>query len=97
MVQHVSVGRFITHASAYGCFATLARCFGTFSNYLGHLRGACHAMGFEAPPVGHTAIKRAMVAIIKRELHRPRSKRFINKREALQTGQPVANHDPLLA
>ena len=26
-----------------------ARCFGTFANYLGHLRGACHAMGCDAP------------------------------------------------
>ena len=55
------------------------RCFGTFANYLGHVRGACHAMGFEAPPVGHAAIRRAMIAIAKRELFRPRPKHFVNR------------------
>jgi len=55
------------------------RCFGTFANYLGYLRAACHASGFEAPPVGHPAIRRAMVAIVKRELFRPRPKLFLQK------------------
>jgi hypothetical protein len=44
------------------------RCIGTFTNYLGHLRGACHALGFEAPPVGHQAIRRSMSGIAKRQL-----------------------------
>ena len=52
---------------------------GTFGNYLSHLRGACHAMGFEAPPTGHPAMKRAMVAIAKRELFEAREKRFIDR------------------
>jgi len=56
------------------------RCLGTFGNYLSYLRAACHAMGMEGPPVGHPALRRAMVAIVKRELFLPRPKLFINKR-----------------
>ncbi len=59
--------------------ACLARCFGTFANYLGHLRGACYAIGCDAPPVGHAAIKRALIAIVKRELFSSKTKRFIDK------------------
>ncbi len=55
------------------------RCIGTFGNYVSHLRGACHAIGVEDPPDGHPALKRAMVAIIKRELFKAREKMFINR------------------
>ena len=55
------------------------RCLGTFANYLGHLRCACHALGLDAPPVGHQTIKRAMAGIVKRQLHDPRPKVFITK------------------
>ncbi len=55
------------------------RCFGTYANYLGHLRGACLALGHEPPPVGHPAIRRAMVAITKRELFCSKERRFIDK------------------
>ena len=55
------------------------RCFGTFANYLGDLRAACHALGHEAPPTGHPAIRRAMVAIAKREFFKPRPKLFIQR------------------
>ena len=55
------------------------RCLGTFANYLGHLRCACHALGLDAPPIGHQAIKRAMAGIVKRQLHDPRPKMFITK------------------
>lgn len=68
------------------------RCFGTYANYLGHLRGACHALGLEAPPVGHPAIRRAMVAITKRELFKHRAKRFINKYVRVQTFVDYAHH-----
>ena len=71
-VGSCSVGRCFKHLSC-------GRCFGTFSNYLGHVRGACHALGFEAPPVGHGAIKRAMIAIVKRELTTPRPRHFIDR------------------
>ncbi len=57
-----------------------ARCVGTFGNYLSYVRAACHANGYEAPPVGHPAIKRAMVAIVKRQLFTQRPKRFIQRR-----------------
>ena len=55
------------------------RCVGTFCNYLSHLRAACHANGFDAPPVGHPAIKRAMVAVVKRELFTKRNKLFVQR------------------
>ena len=55
------------------------RCAGTFGNYLGYLRGACHALGYDAPVVGHPTIKRAMIAIVKRECFKSRQKMFINK------------------
>ena len=49
------------------------RCLGTFGNYLGFLRSASCALGFESPPVGHPAIRRAMSAIAKRQVHTARS------------------------
>ena len=55
------------------------RCVGTFCNYLSHLRAACHANGFEAPPVGHPAIRRAMMAVVKRELFTARAKMFVQR------------------
>lgn len=55
------------------------RCAGTFGNYLGYLRGACHALGYEAPLVGHPAIKRALIAIVKRASFKSRQKMFIGK------------------
>jgi len=60
-------------------WANVFACSDTFSNYLTHLRGACHAMGFEAPPTRHPALSRAVVAILKRELFKARQKRFINR------------------
>ena len=60
-----------------GCFRK--RCLGTFSNYLGHVRGAGHALGLEAPPVGHQAIRRAMSGIAKRQLYEARPKLFLKK------------------
>ena len=59
------------------------RCPGTFCNYLGYLRTACHAVGVEAPPVGHSAIKRAIIAIAKRGQFRARAKMFIRRAEVL--------------
>lgn len=71
------------HLQHFSCVArssvSCVRCIGTFGNYLGYLRGACHARGYEAPPLGHPAIKRAMVAIVKRELFDTRPKFFIRK------------------
>jgi hypothetical protein len=67
----------------------LPRCFGTFANYLGHLRGACHALGLAAPPVGHGAVKRAMVGIVKRQLSTPRPKHFIDRCLAVTTCERV--------
>lgn len=55
------------------------QCLGTFGNYLSHLRGACHAIGCEAPPTGHPALRRAMIAITKRELFTAREKLFIDR------------------
>ena len=55
------------------------RCVGTFCDYLTHLRAACHANGFDAPPIGHPAIKRAMVAVVKRELFTKRNKLFVQR------------------
>ena len=68
--------------------ACYVRCFGTFSNYLGHLRAACHAIGCSAPPVGHPAIKRGMVAIVKRGQYTSREKRFLDRcmRHVLKQG-----------
>jgi len=76
MVEHVQVCYFALVWSSSTSFC-MYRCFGTFANYLGYLRAACHAMGFDAPPVGHPAIKRAMCAIVKRELFVPRTRMFI--------------------
>ena len=55
-------------------WSTTFRSLGTFMNYLGCLRKACHALNLEAPPYGHAAIKRAMTSIVKRQLtpDRPR-------------------------
>ena len=55
------------------------RCLGTFGNYLSYLRAACHAIGCDAPPVGHPALRRAMIAIIKRELFQSKERFFIDK------------------
>ena len=56
-----------------------ARCTGTFSNYLSYLRGACHALGVEAPPTDHPALRRAMLAVVKRDLYKARGKMFIDR------------------
>ena len=55
------------------------RCLGTFSNYLGYLRSHCLAHGCEPPPTGSMAIKRAMIAIGKRQAFVSRPKLFIDK------------------
>ena len=55
------------------------RCFATYANYLGHLRTACYAIGCDAPPTSHPAIKRAMTAIAKRDMFAAREKKFIDK------------------
>ena len=55
------------------------RSFGTYANYLGHLRTACYAIMCEAPPTGHPGIRRAMTAIAKREMHVSKEKKFIDK------------------
>ena len=55
------------------------RCLGTFANYLGHLKGACIAVDCEPPPQGHPAIKRAMIAIVKRRLYTPRQAMFLQR------------------
>lgn len=55
------------------------QCLGTFTNYLGYLRSACHAQGCDAPPVGHPALRLAMISIVKRELYQAKPKMFINK------------------
>ena len=75
MVEHVQV-RYFALVRSSSTSVCMYRCFGTFANYLGYLRSACHAMGFDATPVGHPAIKRAMCAIVKRELFVPRTKMF---------------------
>ena len=50
------------------------RCVGTFCNYLGYLRSTCYALAVDAPPAGHPALKRAMCAIVKRQLFTTRSR-----------------------
>ena len=57
----------------------VGRCIGTFGNYMSYLRAACLANGYDAPPVGHPAIRRAMVAVAKRELFTARPKMFIQR------------------
>jgi hypothetical protein len=70
----------VPRALAFGSGWLLsARCIGTFTNYLGHLRGACHALGFEAPPAGHQAVRRAMSGIAKGQLYEARPKMFPKK------------------
>ena len=88
MVEHfqVCVLRGPLRLAPYALFAD--RCFGTFANYLGHLHGACHALGFEAPPVGHGAIKRAMIGIVKKQLSAPRPKHFIDRCTCTQHADP---------
>ena len=56
-----------------------ARSFGTFANYLGYLCAACHAIGCTAPPVGHPAIKRSMIAIVKRDFYKSREKLHLDR------------------
>ena len=56
------------------------RCFATYSNYLGYLRGVCAATGHEPPPVGHPAIRRAMTAVAKRGMWKEREKMHIQRR-----------------
>ena len=51
----------------------------TFCNYLHYIGVASQAIDCEAPPVGNIAIKSAMIAIKKRELHQPRPKLFIDR------------------
>ena len=51
----------------------------TYGNYLSKLRGACHAMGYDAPPCNHRAIKRATVGIVMRAAFRSRDKMFISR------------------
>ena len=55
------------------------QCLGTFSNYLSYVRAACHALGCASPPVGEPALRRAMIAIAKRELFHAREKMFIDR------------------
>jgi len=57
----------------------VVRCIGTFGNYMSYLRAACLANGYDAPPVGHPAIRRAMVAVAKRELFTARPKMFVQR------------------
>ena len=59
------------------------QCVGTFCNYLSYLRGACHALGFVAPPTGDAGLRRACNAIAKRELWEPRPKMFIDRTMAV--------------
>ena len=56
------------------------RCFATYSNYLGYLRGVCAATGHESPPIGHPAIRRAMMAVAKRGMWKEREKMHIQRR-----------------
>jgi len=44
------------------------RCIGTFTNYVGHVRTACMAMGLEVPDCNDPALKKAKTAIVKRML-----------------------------
>ena len=44
------------------------RCVGTFTNYVGHVRTACMAMGLDAPDCCDAALKKAKTAIVKRML-----------------------------
>ena len=55
------------------------RCVGTFSNYLGHLSGACLAMELEMPSTTHPALQRAKAAVIKRMLWTARPRMFIQR------------------
>ena len=75
--------RFGVHAHSIAAprmfIALLARCFGTYSNYLGHLRTICYAAGFEAPPIGHPCLRRAMTAIAKRQMFQQRERKHIQK------------------
>ena len=69
---------------AVDCMLHRCRCFGTFANYLGYLRAACHGIGCDAPPVGHPAIKRSMIAIVKRGFYTSRAKMFIDRLSAMR-------------
>ena len=60
-------------------WANAFRCAETWANYLSHLRGACHAWGFQAPPTHNQAISRVMMSIVKRQFFDHRPKRFISK------------------
>ena len=59
------------------CALPVARCLKTFTNYLGYVRTSCYAVGCDAPPAGHPAICRAMIAIAKRGLSSSRPRHFI--------------------
>ena len=54
-------------------------CLGTFCNYLNYIWVPCHAIDCEATLVDNVAIRGAMIAIKKRELHHPRLKMFIDR------------------
>ena len=55
------------------------RCVGTFSNYVGHLRTACLLADVAMPPADHPALQRAKTSVVKRMLHTPRQRLFIQR------------------
>jgi hypothetical protein len=67
----------VTYGRLSVCALLATRCMKTFGNYLGYVRSSCHAVGCEAPPVGHPAISRAMISIGKRSLSSSRPRHFI--------------------
>jgi len=70
------------------------RCLGTFGNYLSHLRGAACAIGFDPPPVGHPAIRRAMRAVANRCMSSPRPRMAIQR--AMLRNMVAREQDPAL-
>ena len=60
-------------------WSNIFQCHGTFDSYLGCLRVACHAIWCGAPPVGHPALFRAIVAVVKRELFQARKRMCIDR------------------
>jgi hypothetical protein len=82
VVEHIPVGRTKSSVSLACVVHTLcpdSRRFGTYANYLSHVRAVCYAADFEAPPVGHPCIARAMKAIAKRQMFKSKEGKHIQK------------------
>ena len=55
------------------------RCGGTFCNYLGYVRSVSLALGLDCPSADHPAIRRAVVAIVKRRMFTGRPRQSIGR------------------